>query len=496
MKYLIHVFGMVLLLNSTSAQKYDNIWILGYHFWPNGPIAALDFYNNQPDSAGFYTPIDFFGCNASICDSSGHLLLYTNGAKVLNKFHQYLEGSDSFNHEGVLGEYDYTYWNYLQSAIILPFPNHQNQFYIFHLNGDYFNNYNEFQPLRVEYSTVDMSLNSGEGEMTTLNQVAIDDTVLYGNMQAVKHCNGRDWWLAVHSWKSKQFDLALLTPDDIEQVFTQTVGPKFKNGIYIGQSVFSPDGSQYAMTAYDSNGVYLFNFDRCSGAFTYITNLSINDSVDYSRGCSFSPNGEYLYVSSLMKLYQFDTYAPDIAASKILIAEYDGYGDPFATLFYRHRLAPDGKIYISTWNGCKHMHVINNPDLQGTSCDFMQHQLQLISYNAGVLPEYPNYDLGKFEGSGCDTIATSTSLVRDDDMVEIFPAPARDNLFVRFGKKISSVTSLKIFDVQGKLCLNSAIENGPAATNHRINVSNLSPGFYRIEIITENKTIVRSLIIQ
>ena len=106
----------------------------------------------------------------------------------------------------------------------------------------------------------------------------------------------------------------------------------------------------------------------------------------------FSPNSRYLYVSSVEDVYQYDTEAPDIEASMVHIAEWDGFyspGPPFATLFDIGQLAPDGKVYIATGNSSLHLHVINDPDQPGVACAFVQHQLELPTYYTNSLPNHP-----------------------------------------------------------------------------------------------------------
>ncbi|MBK6894734.1 MAG: hypothetical protein IPH00_16790 [Flavobacteriales bacterium] len=80
------------------------------------------------------------------------------------------------------------------------------------------------------------------------------------------------------------------------------------------------------------------------------------------------PNSRFLYVTSVLDVYQYDTEASDIAASMVHIAHWDSTyspGPPFATVFDIAQLAPDGKIYIGTGNSTLRMHVINDPDEPG-----------------------------------------------------------------------------------------------------------------------------------
>jgi hypothetical protein len=45
------------------------------------------------------------------------------------------------------------------------------------------------------YSIIDMNLNGGNGGITTAKNVFLKDSLWTGNINAVRHGNGRDWWL-------------------------------------------------------------------------------------------------------------------------------------------------------------------------------------------------------------------------------------------------------------------------------------------------------------
>jgi hypothetical protein len=104
--------------------------------------------------------------------------------------------------------------------------------------------------------------------------------------------------------------------------------------------------------------------------------------------------------------------ADDLYESIDTVATYDGYEEPIpgteglslATVFFMAQLAPNGKIYLNTTNSVRSLHVINQPDLPGDSCDVQQHAIQLPTLNAFSLPNFPNYKLRNLVGSPADTL--------------------------------------------------------------------------------------------
>jgi PKD domain len=113
-----------------------------------------------------------------------------------------------------------------------------------------------------------------------------------------------------------------------------------------------------------------------------------------------------LYAINASYVFQYDLQATDIAASKTLVAEWDGYVHEisFATTFAAAQLAPDGKIYICTAFSTPFLHVIEYPDRKGIACQLRQRAIHLPNYNNYSIPNFPNYRLGPIDGSVCDTL--------------------------------------------------------------------------------------------
>ena len=129
---LIALLGFTALL---QAQRQDDVWLFGYD------------YNNNPLSEGIrftfgdslvisyeQRPIQFMRTEASICDSSGQLILYTNGCYIENSNHGVVYNSEGLN-PGVLYNLQcangYGY-GLSQNTIILQDLGNSDLYHLFH----------------------------------------------------------------------------------------------------------------------------------------------------------------------------------------------------------------------------------------------------------------------------------------------------------------------------------------------------------------------------
>ncbi len=327
-----------------------------------------------------------------MCDTLGNLLFYTNGIYVANHLHEKMLGSDTLNPGPVSDDFYTIGYPLEQGVLILPLPESDSLYYIFHERWPYGNG-----PDVLFCTIVNMKMNNGDGGIAQKNMEIIIDTLETGGLSAVKHSNGIDWWILVREYKSQSYHKLLLTKDGVSYAGHQAIGVAPYSVEVLGQSVFSPDGKKYVRYGSFSYqiGNYLeyFDFDRCTGMLSSPGFIAHQDSAG-SAGAAISSNSRFLYCSSGRYVYQYDFEAEDFAASKDTVAVYDGYLSPFGTRFFLAQLAPNGKIYINTPNGNNVLHVINQPDLKGDSCQFVQHGVQLPTYNSYSMPNFPNYRLG------------------------------------------------------------------------------------------------------
>jgi PKD repeat protein len=183
-------------------QKQANIWYFGLR-------AGLDFTSGTAtpryDSQMFAAE----GC-ASITNEFGNLLFYTNGEQVWARNHTLMP-----NGSGLLGDIFAT-----QSAQIVPKPGNPNIYYIFTTDSN-----GGADGLR--YSEVDMSLNSGFGDITSNKNILLK-TPVDEKLTAVLHTNNCDVWLIAHGIGNNEFYAYLINSAGINLIpVTSSVGTSY-----------------------------------------------------------------------------------------------------------------------------------------------------------------------------------------------------------------------------------------------------------------------------
>ncbi len=413
MRYFILFFFFLCLSQYSIAQKRDNVWLLGQDSDSNVIYSGtvIDFETEPPDVYYEFRDVYFKQTNASICDTAGNLLFYTNGAFVSNYLNQIMENGEGLNPGAHSDDREGRGYILDQGAIILPVPESDSLYYLLHADkivpGDEVGIW--YSSEHLYYTLIDMAANGGLGKVIEKNQSVKEGVFEQGKLSATRHANGRDWWVLIRDFGTNAYYKYLVTPSDVVEKEVQSIGADIPSP-GVGQSVFSPDGSVYANlqmagTYTDVKHLSIFQFDRCTGMLNNPEYIVYSDSA-WAGGVAISPNSQYLYASSYLYVYQYDLWAADIEASRDTVAEWDGFVEDgfFATTFYLAQLAPDGKIYINSNNGSRYLHVIEQPDLPGDSCQVCQHCLEMPSWNNASMPNFPNYRLGPLEGSPCDTL--------------------------------------------------------------------------------------------
>jgi len=474
-----------------AQQGMNNLWLLGYNSddglpWGN---TNIEFGSGVAVISSHAYDIGYRRTAANISRADGVLEFSTNGAFIADR-----NGDTLYNGAGLApSAYTSTYPEGLvvsQGALIVPKPEAAGIYYLFHGTVD---NWGLGSAQYLYLTTVDMSLNNGLGGVLTKNEILWSGVQQAGKITAVRHANGRDWWVFNHQAHNNVFVRYLVTPLGVQLDGTQAIG--IVRPPDAGNVCFSPDGSKFAYY-WGETDLEIFQFDRCTGLFFDPVFIVIDGDVA-DGGLAFSPDSRHLYVATVLDLFQYDTDATDIAASVVHVGIWDGFYSPqppAATYFVITQLAPDGKIYISTGNGTFHLHVINEPDEAGFGCDLVQHGVELPAYYSNGLPNHPNYHLGPVLGSVCDSLGMGVQERQAPLLpVQASPNPSTGRVALAYGAQ-RMPGELQVLDAQGRMVLRERLPQW--STLRTVQLAGQPPGMYHCRLQWGNKTTSVRVILQ
>jgi hypothetical protein len=469
---LLILICFLLFGNNSNAQSRNSIWCFG-------DSAGINF-NNLQNPVPFNSVMRSRGSCASISDHNGNLLFYcgkvtdqtcTNGI-IWNRNNLPMANGSDLNVDSWYHEF-----------LIIPDPADTNLYFIFHEEISC--------SIGLYYSIVDMSADNGLGAVVQKN--VFINCCIVDALAAVKHANGRDWWLITlknnNGSPSNEFQLFLISVNGISSMITQNLGAMSVSTE--GDITFSKDGSKMMVTSMPGL-IEIFDFDRCTGI---INNYKLIEpelhSTDYMTSNCISPNNRFAYVSSnwdTSYVIQYDLTANPINSSADTVGTFYWPLTTTGTL----RLGPNNKIYLSNiaGNGIvypypyqdtmysvynMYLGVINNPDSGGLSCDFQPYSFFLGGKRTYYgLPNNPNYELGAVTGSICDSLIGISELGTGKSVLQVFPNPCVD--WIEFTYP-SEGKEFKIRNSLGEVIL-----RGKTRIHNTINISELNSGLYFIEI--------------
>ncbi|MCX6275725.1 MAG: T9SS type A sorting domain-containing protein [Bacteroidetes bacterium] len=475
---------MTLSLNAYSQDRNST--------WCFGDSSGIDFSSGSP--VLFTSGVKSRGSCISMSDSLGHLLFssYTratipgNTTLVKNR-----DGIVMPNGGNVVGG------GWYQELVAIPMPNDTNQYYLFTVGVT-----NSFG---LYYSIIDMRLDSGRGAVSQKNiqlqNYQADDCVM-----AIKHGNGRDWWILSRRWDTSNNDFYqyLISSSGISNVIIQNVGTPSINGFY--HFTFSKDGTKMVATT-AAGLIELFYFDRCTGIIMYDQTIIQEATSNYPFYffSEFSPSGRYLYISSqtdgtVSYLLQFDLQAPDIFNSADTLWTY-------ATTTYAIgavKLASDDKIYVAScwYDGINfpypypdtifntvnnNLSVINYPDSPGVACGFTP-----FSFNLGAgrcywgLPNNPDYELGAVVNSMCDTVTgvQSNKYEVSRQELHVFYHPGWQIAFINAEGLTGKKFNLQVFDLFGRVIYHDEGSLNSEYYTKDLNCDGFAKGMYIVTLQT------------
>ncbi|MFN8320343.1 MAG: T9SS type A sorting domain-containing protein [Saprospiraceae bacterium] len=485
------------------AQKHDYVWM-----WANNSLADpgveanILSFNNQTRTLIKDTVVyQNDQVNSTIADKDGNLLFAFDGCHISGADHQLIENGDSINYS--------SWWSSIsncnngygghQNTLILPDPANEYGYYIMHKTIDWvdFPTKKTISSLGLKTTYVDMDKNGGKGKVIYKNKVVYQDTLMWGYLHAIKHANGKDWWIVdlkttvLGGSQTNEHQIIKLDQNGAQKVKSQNFGPLFNyNSSAGGSSKFSPDGSKWCYFN-PLDGLWFLDFDREKGEFYNYKFHNIRHKLHLATGLEWSPNSRFLYISSSDSLFQYDTWVEDLAASEKLVDIWDGSNDPFKTVFAKMQLGPDCRIYMSSLSSTKSIHVINNPDEPAPFCNFVQHDLKLFSSTGTIsMPTFPNYRLDS--GPVCDpTITTSSKDIADVPIlnVMVYPNPTSAAFFVESAYQYRNA-EIRILDMQGR--------NRWQGQHERIlalHADMLEDGVYIVQLMNDHRVLAKEKLV-
>ena len=496
MKKIFFFYLYILPVLTMGQHHLDENWLVGCESWAGSPwgITQMNFSNDSLAISWHDMPINF-DRTASIISSeqTGEILFSTNGFTILDRNADTMQNafwfspcpySTSYADEGV---------TFSQGALVLPFPEHPNQYYMFHEPLTLNLGVGAIFAPKLLYSFIDLTANNGLGKVVNKNTTVVVDSLTEGLLTACKHANGRDYWIVAPRYSGDGYHIFLLTPNGIEHKGYHSIGTRRISCGGASSAVFSPDATKYVRNdTYLADRVTIMDFDRCSGSFSNVLHVNVPNGSS-GGGVAISPNSRWLYWCSDTAMYQIDLTANDIWGSKAFLDRYDGYQSPFGSYFYQGQLAPDGKIYWNCTNGENVMHVIDHPDSAGVACGFRQHAIQLLSYNSFTMPHYPNYYLGAMAGSGCDTITTATNQLIQIATIYAYPNPSKDKVFIG-GNHLQNDVTLLLVNSLGQEIYHQAWQNTQVETS--ISMAHFPQGIYYLRVLAGGNIFTEKIIKQ
>ncbi|MBI1308017.1 MAG: T9SS type B sorting domain-containing protein [Bacteroidetes bacterium] len=333
-------------ISDSFAQNERNIWYFGKY-------AGVDFSSGSPVAITNSKLTTDEGC-ATICDSTGKLLFYTDGVSVWNRIHMVMS-----NGSGLLGNSSST-----QSAVVVRQPGSSKLYYVFTVDDIGGSD-------GLQYSIVDMSQVGGLGAVTSTKNVKITSPTSE-KIGVVKHSNKKDFWIITHQYKNTKFSAFLLTSSGVSTTAVESTLGTSLSGTYgytTGYLKPSPDGTRLACASYNNDYLLLADFDASTGKLSNAINLTTKGASSQNvYGVEFSSNSKVLYATQITgynRIVQYDLTQTTQTAIQNSMVTIKQYGTNLGTL----QMGPDGKIYITYENG-KYLLAIQNPDSLGTKCNF------------------------------------------------------------------------------------------------------------------------------
>jgi hypothetical protein len=434
MRSYLLFFLMVILWLPCYGQK--DIWLFGYHeynapYYGNASLKLDKKFTGQAVVQKDDYLLNFDQTMATWVDTSGQLLLYTNGCAIADAAGNILteELNPGAEQQILCPEYGYTVEG---GALFVDAPGYPNDVLLIHcgIKED-----NEAIHIRDKLYLTRLHKEADSYQVSTVNELLIQDRL--ERFTTVRHGNGRDWWIICPVFLSSKWYIIHLFPGGHStQIVQLNELPFDKMSCRRGTPnvLVSPSGNQVARWN-SSCELRLYDFDRCTGDITPTFN-QIPPQADGTKGwtlqhwgvgsLAYSANSRYVYASNHTTIYRLDTQAASPQLDTAFVMHVT-WGTPFNQMC----LGSDDRIYISQMGSDTFMPYIIFAD--GINPQLRVKWLSLGNLYRGTMPVYVNRKLGSLDDSICDSLSVAIDaeeLLNEEPSVRCYPNPANDYLFI------------------------------------------------------------------
>ena len=161
--------------------------------------------------------------------------------------------------------------------------------------------------------------------------------------------------------------------------------------------------------------------------------------------------------------------------------------------FYLATHAPNGKIYTATAVQSNLLHSIENPNVRGIGCNFIQRSVTLPRLNQGGPPNMPNYRLGPLPGNPCDSVMVDMDEPTESThQLTVVPNPAHD--VVKFSNIPEGANTVTIYDEVGQQLDKLVLH--PGQDQLTLSLASFHPGVYIYVVSGDPGKVVRGKIVR
>jgi hypothetical protein len=489
---LLANFLLVIQL-ATYAQRQSDVILAGNSFFSiPGEVPGMNFLLVFNEDTLEYidneTPIVLSGLDsrAAYSDRQGNLTFASNGWRLVNSAGEILSYKiwrDDIAWPG--GSPDTTMIRNSKGPLFIEDPSDSNQVYLFYGQYTALPSGIGLMNKDILFSYVLLDVNSQS--IISYHYNYLTDTTSLSDAVAVRHGNGRDWWILKPGLFTNEYYIALLNPSGLNEMEKVTISGVVPREQTTTVSHFTQDGNTFIhFTGLGPKWVQRYDFDRCTGTLSNPQETDLTSLFREQDGCNFtiSPDGSKFYSvrlnyndsNYLAGNYQYDFNTGILTHINNNFSGLSFLTPNFKEVLFATRRIPNSltEIYFSSYS---------NPNGAGFECDtqMFKYHLQNIPYML-YAPNFANYRLGPLIGSECDPLTTNSLVIQKElkSSIDVFPNPSNSLLNIRLNHVSAFNHEIHILNALGKLVFTSHMAENTMQIN--LEELQLNSGIYWVEI--------------